>query len=243
MTKNEMLDCFAQNLERERVKLGYTQSEFASHLELSTSTYKNIVSRRTNKFDISISSKLYGITGKFLCEMFGFKCWEFELLDKFRKMTQRQKAYINALIEYELEMMSEEVDSDIMLDVFLLTGNMKDGMIIDSCHFERIYCPEYIARYGEKLHCGIRITSNHLHPVYLCNDIIGISKRPPHDGDTCIFIHKPTGRAYIRKFIQGTPRTLLPINGYGEPIFINTSDPEEMKQWFNWGVVITVFRR
>lgn len=243
MTKNEMLDCFAQNLERERVKLGYTQNEFAGCLGLSMSTYKNIVSRRTNKFDISIASKLYEITGKFLCEMFGFKCWEFELLNKFRQMTKRQTLFIQALIDYELEMLSEEVDSENMLDVFLLTGNMKDGMIIDSSHAERIYCPEYIKKYGEKLHCGIRITSNHLHTVYIYNDIIGISRRPPHDGDTCIFIHKPTGRAYIRKLVQGTPRTLLPINGYGEPIYIDTTDPKDMSQWFNWGVVITVFRR
>ena len=49
-----------------------------------------------------------------------------------------------------------------MLDVLVLTGNMEDGMVPDSANEERIYCPEYIKKYGERLHCGIRITSNTL---------------------------------------------------------------------------------
>ena len=41
-----------------------------------------------------------------------------------------------------------------MLDVLVLTGNMEDGMVLDSANEERIYCPEYIKKYGERLHCG-----------------------------------------------------------------------------------------
>ena len=48
MTKNVLLDCFVQNLEKERLNLGMTQAEFASKLEISVSTYKNIISRRTD---------------------------------------------------------------------------------------------------------------------------------------------------------------------------------------------------
>lgn len=40
MTKNVLLDCFVQNLEKERLNLGMTQAEFASKLEISVSTYK-----------------------------------------------------------------------------------------------------------------------------------------------------------------------------------------------------------
>ena len=35
MTKNVLLDCFVQNLEKERLNLGMTQAEFASKLEIS----------------------------------------------------------------------------------------------------------------------------------------------------------------------------------------------------------------
>lgn len=55
MTKNVLLDCFVQNLEKERLNLGMTQAEFASKLEISVSTYKNIISRRTDKIDIMIA--------------------------------------------------------------------------------------------------------------------------------------------------------------------------------------------
>jgi len=166
-----------------------------------------------------------------------------ECLKKFRLLNNRQKAYISGKIDFELEMMSHEQDSENMLDVLVLTGNMEDGMVLDSANEERIYCPEYIKKYGERLHCGIRITSNHLNPVYVRNDILGISKKPPRDGDTCILIHKPTGRAFIRKIQEGNPCQLLPINGYGDIITVDTNDHTDMGQWLKFGVVIAVLRR
>lgn len=63
MTKNVLLDCFVQNLEKERLNLGMTQAEFASKLEISVSTYKNIISRRTDKIDIMIAMQIYKLTG------------------------------------------------------------------------------------------------------------------------------------------------------------------------------------
>lgn len=120
---------------------------------------------------------------------------------------------------------------------------MEDGMVLDSAHEEHVYCPEYIKKYGERLHCGIRITSNHLHPVYIKGDIIGISKRPPRDGDTFVLVNKKNGRAYIRKFIQSEPCRMEPINGYGDIITIDPDNPDEMREWVMFGVVITVLRR
>ena len=243
MTKNVLLDCFVQNLEKERLNLGMTQAEFASKLEISVSTYKNIISRRTDKIDIMIAMQIYKLTGHFLYELFGNDNPEMECLKKFRLLNNRQKAYISGKIDFELEMMRHELDSENMLDVLVLTGNMEDGMVLDSANEERIYCPEYIKKYGERLHCGIRITSNHLNPVYVRNDILGISKKPPRDGDTCILIHKPTGRAFIRKMQQGNPCHLLPINGYGDIITVDPNNHTDMVQWLKFGVVIAVLRR
>ena len=39
-----------------------TQAEFASKLEISVSTYKNIISRRTDKIDIMIAMQIYKLT-------------------------------------------------------------------------------------------------------------------------------------------------------------------------------------
>ena len=75
------------------------------------------------------------------------------------------------------------------------------------------------------------------------NDILGISKKPPRDGDICILIHKPTGRAFIRKLQQGNPCQLLPINGYGDIITVDPNNHTDMVQWLKFGVVIAVLRR
>ena len=124
ITKKEMLDTFAENLEKERIKLGYTQCEFAKKLGISASSYRNIISRRVDTFSIMLAPKLYELTGRFLYEMFGQRSIEIEVLNKFRKLTDRQKAYITAKIEFELEMKAKEEDPANMLDVLLLTGKM-----------------------------------------------------------------------------------------------------------------------
>lgn len=90
MTKNVLLDCFVQNLEKERLNLGMTQAEFASKLEISVSTYKNIISRRTDKIDIMIAMQIYKLTGHFLYELFGNDNPEMECLKKFRLLNNRQ---------------------------------------------------------------------------------------------------------------------------------------------------------
>lgn len=184
MTNLDLLDNFAKNIEIERIKLGYSQQEFAKLLNISSSTYKNIISRRTSSVDITLVPKIYSLTGRLLFELLELDSMELEILKKYRLLTERQKAYISGKIDFELEMKADEKESDNMLDVLVLTGDMKDGMILDSSNEQRIYCPEYIKKYGKKLHCGIRINSNHLTPVYVKGDIICVSKKPPRDGDT-----------------------------------------------------------
>lgn len=78
---------------KERLNLGMTQAEFASKLEISVSTYKNIISRRTDKIDIMIAMQIYKLTGHFLYELFGNDNPEMECLKKFRLLNNRQKAY------------------------------------------------------------------------------------------------------------------------------------------------------
>ena len=56
-------------------------------------------------------------------------------------------------------------------------------------------------------------------------------------------IHKPTGRAFIRKMQQGNPCHLLPINGYGDIITVDPNNHTDMVQWLKFGVVIAVLRR
>ena len=69
MTNLDLLDNFAKNIEIERIKLGYSQQEFAKLLNISSSTYKNIISRRTSSVDITLVPKIYSLTGRLLFEL------------------------------------------------------------------------------------------------------------------------------------------------------------------------------
>ena len=243
LTREQMMDNFSINIEKERKRLGFTQVFFAKALGISISTYKNIVSGKTKNLDIFLAFKIYELTGKPVHELLGYSPKEFEVLHKYRKLTDRQRAYILDKMDFEIAMQTLETEPKNMLDVLVLTGDLKDGMILDSSHEERVYCPEYIQKYGETLHCGIRITSNNLHPVYVKGDIICISKRPPRNGETLVVIHKPTGRAYIRRYVQGNMTKLKPINGLGDVIEVDPNSFEDMNQWVKFGVVIAVLRR
>ena len=107
-TKKEMLDTFAENLEKERIKLGYTQCEFAKKLGISASSYRNIISRRVDTFSIMLAPKLYELTGRFLYEMFGQRSIEIEVLniaDIFMSLPEDSKnmviIYLSALRDRE----------------------------------------------------------------------------------------------------------------------------------------------
>lgn len=76
----EMMDNFAVNVEQERIRLGYTQTDFARKLGISLSTYKNIISHRVSNINVEIIPKLYEITGMFVSEFFGCQNRELELL-------------------------------------------------------------------------------------------------------------------------------------------------------------------
>ena len=243
LTKEEMLNNFAHNIEEERKSLDFTQVLFSKMLGVSVSTYKNIISRKTNNLDVFLALRLSELTHKPIPDLLGCSSKEYEVLGKYRQLTDRQRAYILGKMDYELSMKVLETDPENMLDVLCPTGEMADGMILDSSHEERIYCPEYIKKYGETLHCGIKITSNHLLPVYVKGDIICISKRVPRNGDTVTIIHKETGRAYIRRYVQRSKTKLVPINGFGDVIEVDPNSFEDMEQWVRFGVVIAVLRR
>ena len=100
----------------------------------------------------------------------------------------------------------------------------------------------YRNRYGSLIDFGIRVTSDHLTPVYLPGDILLISKQPVRDGDTGIFIDKNSGLLYTRKFFQTSPCRLEPINNYGQTFYIDSSNESDVNRWIRFGFVITKMR-
>lgn len=242
MTRLEMNREFADNLERERIRLNLTQKQMAAKLEMSLSAYKRLITCSTEKIDLYVIYKLYKMTGKLAYEFTSISDPYLDLKKKITNLIPSQVAYIDALVDFELSLSDMGMMPKDYLTVYIPTGNMEDGMIYDSAAVEKVYLPDYKSRYGDQLSCGIRITSNHLHPVYNKDDIILIAQKSIRDGDTGVFINRTNGRAYIRKFYQTTPCRLEPINGFGEVFLVDGTSKEDMERWIKFGRVITKVR-
>lgn len=242
MTRFEINENFAENLEKERVRLLLSQKEMASKLELSLSAYKRIINLTTSKVDLLMLYKLYLLTGKTLYELLGVSDQLISLNKKLMSLSPQQMSFIESVVDFENAFKQNVENVEEYISVFIPTGNMQDGMIYDSSNVEKVNIAEYIAIYGNKINCGIKITSNHLHPVYNLGDILLISKRPIRDGDTGVFINKENGCAYIRKFHQTNPCSLEPLNDYGETFYVNSKDKNGMDNWIKFGVVVAKLR-
>lgn len=231
-------DKFRQNLERERVAKNIAQDKWAAKLGMSLSAYKRLINGMTSKINFSMLPRLYANTGKLLFEFCDLSSKPLSLIRKLMKLSEAQLDFISDIVDFELRYKNESLCS-----VIIPSGNMHDAMIYDSCNVLKIEVPEEIRnRFSSRINFGIQVTSNHLHPVYHLGDILLVSSRPPHNGDTAIFINNRQNRAYIRKFIQGNPCRLVPISDFGEEITINPFDEADMSQWIKFGTVITKIR-
>lgn len=232
MNRFDINRSFAEHMETERTKLNITQAELADKLGLSLSTYKKIISRETEKIDLYTAYRMAKLTGKTIDELLGGDAPHRATMQKVRALTEQQRIFIESIIDFELQFTDMHTDSTL-ISVIIPTGNFEDGMVWDSAALEKmeVHCPHTVT-------CGVRITSNHMHPVYVKGDTLLISRRPIRDGDTGIFIDKENGRAYIRKFLQTSPCQLVPLNGLGETLYVDSTDAIAMERWVKFGVVV-----
>lgn len=242
MTHLELSRQFADSLERERIRLGYSQKQMADKLELSLSAYKRIITYTTEKIDLYVIYRLYMLTGKLAYEFTSITDPYLETKRKIMALTPSQLSYIEALVDFENAFRDSHSDYEDYVTVYIPTGNMEDGMIYDSANVTKVRIPDFRNKYGSRVSCGIQITSNHLHPVYNKGDVLLLSKRPIRDGDTGIFVNKENGCAYIRKFHQTSPCRLEPVNEYGETFYVDSSNKEEMNKWIKFGCVLSKLR-
>lgn len=242
MTRQEVTRNYILNMEKERVSCGYTQSQMAQRMGMSTSGYKKIVAGETNKIDLYAAYQLYKLTGKFIFELCGEQSADLELFQNIRSLTSAQKAFVSDIIKFEKDFQEKESDITEYISVIVPTGNLEDGMIWDSANIIKINAAPYIQKFGAQLHCGFMVTSNHLQPVYQNGDILLISKRPPREGDTVIFVNRENGCAYLRKFRYGSPARLEPVNEYGVTLELDCDNAAEMDKWIKFGCVLTKMR-
>jgi hypothetical protein len=185
------------------------------------------------------------LTGKLCDELCGVTSPYIATYQRLRKLSVPQLHFICDMIEFELSFGHTLKSSDSMEDyvtMIIPSGNMQDGMIYDSCSLRKLNVAAYKKRYGNQIDCALMITSNHLQPVYHEGDILLLCRSSIRDGDTGIFLHQPTGLAYIRKFRQTEPNRLEPISNYGQTLYLDNTNPDEVAAWIKFGYVVTKMR-
>lgn len=246
MTREEISEQFALNIEKERMKLGFTQLQMSKALEMSLSSYKNMINGISTNIPIYVAHRVYHITGKFLFELCGEETPETFFLANYRKLPSHIQNALLTMSNIEVQLTSSSPSSLIKtkqtICLYIPTGNMTDGMLFDSNNIKPFTLQDNYSMLGNRLDCALQITSNHFHPVYHTGDILLICQQPPRDGDTGIFIHRPTRQIYIRKFCQTNPCRLEPITDYGQTIYVDGQNDSDMSQWIKFGYVLTKYR-
>lgn len=232
MTKKEFNEKIAISLEKERLSRNLTQADMAKALDLSLNAYKRIINCEVDKIDSYCLYKLRLITG---CNLMVDDSVFNDITDKIYHLSPQQQLFISSIVDFESQFKG---GAQRNLSILVPSADTEDGMIWDSVMVEKMDLP-----IRDGVSCGIKITSNHLNPVYVKGDIILISRRPIRDGDTGIFVNKDTGRAYIRKFRRSQPCILDPLNAYGESYTVNDDNPDEMDRWIKFGVVVSRVRQ
>ncbi len=246
MNKRDITTTFAMNIEREREKMGFTQAEMAKELDMTTASYKYLVSGNSANSPLYTAYRASQTTGKTILELCGVVTPEINAIAMFRDLPKHRQKAILTLIQMEHQL-ATDVDSttpseDDMVPLYTALGNMKDGMFYMASDINYVNISSYRKQYGSLIDCAVRITSNHLHPAFHMGDMLLVAQQPPRDGDIGIFINKTNGRLYIRKFLQTSPCTLEPITNFGSPIYVDKYDSNEMKQWIKFGYIITKAR-
>lgn len=244
LTKRELAQNFILNIEKERIHRNLTQAQMAAKLEMSLSGYKKMISGSTTKINLHTMYLVHAITGKWLYEMIGEPDEDTDIIIQLKQLSSSQKRAVKDFINFELIFSSEHSNTDDYVNLYIPTGNMVDGMFFDSTNYKKVNISAYRKRFGSNIHCAIKVTSEHLHPVYNEGDILLISRNPIRAGDTGIFINQDTGRIYIRRMCCDYASTWVmeSINDYDEPIIINKNDLDELHRWIRFGYVLTKMR-
>ncbi|MBQ1194371.1 MAG: helix-turn-helix transcriptional regulator [Lachnospiraceae bacterium] len=244
MDRNTIIQNITTNLEKDRISKNYSQAAWAEIIGMSLSSYKRLISGASTKIDILTIFKIYELTGKTLLELAEQRNEVINTVLKLNYLSTQQLKFINYIIDFERNFLSsiskDEIDD--YLSVMVPTGDMHDGMIYDSANVEKVNIKSYRSRLNKEINFGVKITSNHLHPVYNLDDILLVSQCPIRDGDIGIFFNRTNQRIYIRKYYQTYPCKLEPINNYGQTFYVDPNNKSDMDQWTKIGKVIVKIR-
>lgn len=213
---------------------GCSLRNLADEADIPYDTLKKLANA---KIDNPSLTNLMKLSKTFHCSIDYLVGRESHFLEKFSRLPRRASTLIEALVDLETSLtLTPTNELKEYIPLFIPSGNLSDGMHIDSSRVKVIDIAPYRSIYGDKLMCGLSVTSNSLYPLYSEGDILLLGRdRQPLYGETVIFLQG--SRIYIRVLNPGVPPKLIPINGIGQVLTLE--NPEE---WQIFGYVLTLYR-
>ena len=196
-----------------------TLSALALKADLSEDTLRSVVYGKSQDIKLSTVIKIADVLDCPLDDLVGRNYYSEEekvlhkRIHRFAGHSLRAVQYFSELEESMALQHSSK--GEMVIPVFSLLGNMKDGMYGHGHSTEKLDITDYPSVLREDADFGLKILSDHFEPIYFLNDILICScKRPPEYNDIVLYFDV-NGRFFLRKYLE---THLEPLNGFGERI-------------------------
>ena len=227
---------FRQNLrdklQKEKISLSYLSAK----ADISEDTLRSIIYGKSQDIKLSSILKIAAVLDCSLDSLIGrsiYSIQEENMIKQMRKLSEHSIKTIQVLIDLEEKTtLHNRHTGREHTSVFILTGNMRDGIFYDSGRYETLDITDYPKELKERIAFGMKLNTSHFEPIYFLNDIILFTRHTPPERNDIVLCVNEAGRLFLRRT---TPFGLDPINGFGKMIPAN-----EMSKYTIMGVVLKV---
>lgn len=232
------LQYFKTTLREQLRQKKLTLNALSIQADLSEDTLRSIIYGKSQDIKLSTIIKIADVFECSIDDMIGHPVYSEEersTISRMRRLCEHSKRSVQFILDFEEKTtLYKSTQRKDIINVYLPTGNMKDGMFFDSFATEELDISEYPDAIKENTDFALKIVTNHFEPVYYLNDILLFSRKHlPEYGDI-IFYLDDEQRIYIRKY---TEKGLEPINNFGEII-----SSKQYNKFRSMGVVLRVVK-
>lgn len=227
---------FRQNLREKLQKSKISLSYLSAKADISEDTLRSIIYGKSQDIKLSSILKIAHVLDCSLDSLIGrsvYSIQEENMIKQLRTLSEHSRKTVQVLIDLEEKTtLHNSTTGTDTTSIFLLTGNMKDGIFYDSSRFETLDITDYPTELKKRIAFGIKLNTSHFEPVYFLNDVLLFSQHNAPERNDVVLCVNDAGRLFLRKL---TPFGLVPINGFGKKIPAN-----EMNDYTIMGVVLKV---
>lgn len=206
--------------------------------DLSADTLHSLIYGKSQDIKLSTLIKIADVLECTLDNLIGRSLYSKEeqnMIDRICCLPPHSRNMILFMLDLEENsILKKSISGQETIQVYIPTGNIKEGMLYDSGLFESLDISDYPVFLKQNTDLGIKIASKNYEPIYYPNDILLLShKQTPQYNDIVLYIDD-IGRLYIRKY---TENYLLSINGFGRNI-----STKDIQHYTPLGVVLRVVK-